>query len=217
MFRLILPLFLLAPLALVLLRPTPASAPAPRLDVRTLIDEAAIEPGDLVFRRGRTWLSRAVAEADPAADFSHVGIAVVNGPRLLVVHASPDKEGEEGGVFAEPLDSYLAPDSARAAAVYRVPELAVAFQASKVARAWAEEARPFDAALEADYGDATEASLYCTELVWKAYLHAGIDLMRGTLDTVDLPLGPDRYVLPSSLMAAEETIEMQRAPGKESS
>jgi hypothetical protein len=57
--------------------------------------------------------------------------------------------------------------------------------------------RPFDARL-----DMTDArALYCTELVWLSYKQAGIDLLGGHFDDLNLPLvGHGYYILPSSLV-----------------
>lgn len=176
------------------------------------IDASAIRTGDLVFRRGRTWLSRAVVEADAGSRFSHVGLAVVDegleGGEVFVIHATPGDGSTASGVVSEPLASYLSPSSAQDAAVLRVGRPDAARAAADRARTWARLAVPFDGAFEAGYDDAWDGALYCTELVWKAYLHAGVDLLDGRFDTLDLPLGPDRYVLPSSLLASKHLTEI---------
>lgn len=192
-----------------------------RLEVSVQFDESAIQTGDLVFRRGRSWLSRAVVEADPASSFSHVGLAVVEEGRVTVVHATPGDRETEAGVVAEPLLSYLSASSATSAAVFRVGDAALAAQAAGMARDWARQSVPFDGAFEAGVEDSADEALYCTELVWKAYLRAGLDLLDGELDRVDLPLGPDLYILPSSLLhsahvAEVEAIQPTTIPGRDS-
>lgn len=170
-------------------------------------------------------MSRAVVEADPVSRFSHVGLAVVEDGRVAVVHATPGDRGTEAGVVSEPLSSYLSASSASSAAVFRVADFELALEAAEIAKGWARRAIPFDGAFETSSDHATDEALYCTELVWKAYLHAGVDLLAGELDRLDLPLGPDLYVFPSSLSNSTHLAEVEafrpaphktQAPGRDS-
>jgi uncharacterized protein YycO len=157
---------------------------------------ADVRPGDLVFRRGRSLVSYAVLYADPTSRYSHVGLVVQTQGDTLVVHATPGPHGEPPApVRVEPLSVFLAPDHAVQAAVVRAPA-SHARRAAQVARTYATDARVFDDAFDL----ATADQLYCTELVWRAYRTAGLDLIDGALDTVALPWASgDRFVLPSTL------------------
>jgi uncharacterized protein DUF4878 len=103
-----------------LLEPRPRLAPAWTPPLRRLeFDPAAFAPGDLVFRRGRSLVSQAVLAAEGGGEYSHVGVVAVSAGRVWVLHALPPDEGEKGGVIAEPLEVFLAPQKASAGALYR--------------------------------------------------------------------------------------------------
>ena len=157
-----------------------------------IIDPSGVSPGDLVFRRGRSMVSRAVLSIDGKSEYSHVGIVVSAGNPIRIVHAIPPEETNPGGVIAEPLQSFLTPDLASAAAVYRPRDSGIGVRAA--ARAWkyTRPRRPFDS----DFDLSTPGAVYCTELIWRAYLDEGVDLVgRGF---------KDRYLLPSRLLTSPE-------------
>lgn len=145
-----------------------------------------------MFRRGRSMISRAVLSLDGKSEYSHVGIAVSDGHQLRVVHALPPEEKNPGGVIAEPLESFLIPELASAAAIYRPRDSGIGVRAA--ARAWryARPRTPFDSGFDLS----TPGAVYCTELVWRAYLEEGVDLVGRDFQ--------DRYLLPSRLLASPE-------------
>ncbi|MEM1204625.1 MAG: YiiX/YebB-like N1pC/P60 family cysteine hydrolase [Acidobacteriota bacterium] len=172
------------------------AAPGP-LSVRG----APWSPGDLVLRRGRGALSRAVLAADPSMRFSHIGLVVSEGGEPWVIHAAPGPPtpSSPSPVRLEPLRRFLAPDRASAAALYRIDgPLASAIPiALSTARSWVDSALPFDAAFDL----ATDDALYCSELIWKAYLSAGVDLVAEAPRPWRLiPAGPD-VLLPGRMVA----------------
>ena len=65
-----------------------------------------------------------------------------------------------------------------------------------MALTYVRDALPFDDRFNLESAD----RMYCTELVWRAYLKAGIDLVDGVFVRVQTPFGEGRYVLPSSLL-----------------
>jgi hypothetical protein len=159
---------------------------------------AHLEAGDLLFRRGRSLHSHAVLLSDPASRFSHVGLVVEGEEELLVAHSVPAEGETAGGVRLEPLERFLAPDAAVDWAALRLVEGA---ERGRVAARWAKGVRgvEFDAAF--DLGD--PRSLYCTELVWRAYLEAGVDLVENRFDEVSFPLfQSQRVLLPSRLLGS---------------
>lgn len=160
-------------------------------------NRAALEEGDLLFRRGRDLASRVVLAADPESRFSHVGIVARLGSRLLVVHTMP-REGESGGMArAVPPEEFLAPEAAADAALYRLrePRGERPRAAAAIALELARRRIPFDEA----FSLATPDKLYCTELVWRAYRGAGVDLVEGRFDPLSLPLHQGPAVLPGGL------------------
>ncbi|MDR2175041.1 MAG: hypothetical protein LBO82_03780 [Synergistaceae bacterium] len=126
--------------------------------------------GDLVFIRGKTWRSFFVTFAEVKAnDFSHVGIIRIADGTPYVIHAAPERET----VKIESIDIFLSPANADHVGLYRLanrPHLAE--RAAGEAWRYFKEKVPFDH--QFDISD--EKKLYCTELVWLAYKHVGVNL-----------------------------------------
>jgi hypothetical protein len=185
--------------AVALLLPSSRStpAPAPQAGRRPVLRVDGVEflSGDLLFRRGRSLTSHAVLAADRETEYSHVGIVQVSRGRTWVIHTvPPDASGTQGGALMEPLDGYLSPDRASAAALYR-PSGPLSGRAAAAARA-AQELAQAHVAFDSDFNLADDRELYCTELVWRAYLTAGVELVRS--ETVR------KYLLPSHLQRSSE-------------
>lgn len=174
---------------------------------------AGPRPGDVVFRRGRGLASRVVLSSDPHTAFSHVGVVVL-GPRgLTVVHALPPTDESGGGVVAEPLSEFLATDAATAAALLRLrgADAGIGARAAREASRLAEAGVPFDIGFDLTTGDA----LYCTELVWRVYEKAGIDLVAWDFDSGMGRLRTSSYLLPSQLEQSPHLRLIRRAePGE---
>ncbi len=159
-----------------------------------------VHVGDVIFRRGWSLNSRAVLLADRDARFSHVGMVVATkGQEISVVHTVPAAQENRGGVRTEPIERFLSQENAVTWGIYRlVRENGISYgeKAAEYARNVAKQAVKFDADFK--LMDGTE--LYCTELVWRAYLAAGIDIVDGKFDEVQIPmLGTDLAILPSRL------------------
>ncbi|MEO1391284.1 MAG: hypothetical protein AAFV90_00055 [Cyanobacteria bacterium J06634_5] len=198
-----------------------------------------LKNGDIVFRSGDTWLTAVAQQLATEMTYTHVGVIVVRGTQVNVVHASI-----EGNSFAEmigkkaieePLADFLRKGNAHHAAIYRlkesvIPSLesvrseaansdsstelalelanvrkqltgkkqtqpkAIANAAAKAAKAYAKAAAPFDASFDL----ATAERVYCTELIWRAYLTAGIDLSDQGLEQFSFPFS-GQYLTPDAL------------------
>lgn len=165
------------------------------------VDAAAVvavaQPGDVVFRRGRSLLSRVVLSGDRDPEYSHVGIVAEIDGALVVVHATPgDDVSVPEPVRTEPLAAFYAPDAADLGAVRRPTDAEVGRSAAEAARRLA-RGRAFDADLDLS----TDDLLYCTELVWKAYREVGVDLTGGRFDSASGLLSHDGpLVFPSTLL-----------------
>ena len=172
----------------------------PRREAPTYVG-VALAPGDIIFRQGTGLLSRAVLYADTQSRFSHIGIVHFMGADPVVIHATPGSSlAQETKIKVEPVASFLAQPQAVAAAIYRVRQAheTVGERAAAMAHAYVLEERIFDSAFDLE----TEAALYCTELVWKSYLEAGLDLADGELDHLSLPLYQRKCLFPSRLQAS---------------
>lgn len=133
--------------------------------------------GDLAFRCGRGVFSRAVTSAEGSGIYSHVGLLVNDGGQWKVVHAVP-REREFSGDFdrvkAESVEVFFGGDRAKSGCLVHTGLTdGGKIETMKVtALQWARDSIPFDDAY--DLADSTR--LYCTELVWRLYRDAGIDL-----------------------------------------
>ena len=157
-----------------------------------------MKPGDVLLRRGTSLNSHAVLLADPETHYSHVGLVARQNGTLVVVNSVPSTGEDAGGVRAEPIASFLAPEKAVAWTALRLaddPEGA-APRAAAAALALATDHVRFDD----DFDLADASAIYCTELVWRTYRDAGLDLVDGRFDSIDFPLVPARQViLPSRI------------------
>ena len=147
-------------------------------------------PGDLIFRRGTENVSQLVQAVD-GGDFSHVGMLVGRPGQWQVLHATPsEREGQPDAVVLDSLDFFL--DAQRAQA-YRLYQVASDPGTRERAVAWAmaQQGQPFQL-LGSGQG------IYCTTLVWRAWLQSGADL-EVVFTEVELPILGGRYLLPSSL------------------
>lgn len=174
-------------------------------------DEFLFQSGDVVFRRGVGLLSRAVLAADPESGYSHTGLIRQSLDETWVIHATPgESPTSETTIRTETLNDFLGPYSA---AVFRPAHgfEEVSERASDIAHGYFLEARKFDPRFDL----ATEDELYCTELVWRAYLEAGLDLSGGELDDVRFPMFQKRCLLPSRLLKSPYLRLVYELNGKE--
>jgi hypothetical protein len=159
-----------------------AASPGPELSRG--IDPSALaalrlEPGDLIFRSGMAFESQMVKTLDRETSYSHVG--VIDDDRVPhVIHIVPGS-GDSDVVRREPLTDFLVSDAANAFAVFRVrPEHRIqARSANEAAREFFERRLHFDSRFSLDSVD----DLYCSELVWRAYLAGGLDLLEGRTES----------------------------------
>lgn len=126
--------------------------------------------------------------------YSHVGLVVLENSHPFIIHTDPARDTKTDRVIKEPWNAVISPQRITGVTIFRVGDSSMAerlgFQASAVAQQFWREALPFDH----EFDLTTPQKLYCTELVWRAYLAAGIDL-RGR------SFGSDRkYLLPSDLI-----------------
>jgi hypothetical protein len=164
-----------------------------------MLKNVQFRTGDLVFRRGKSFASQAVLLTDQNSGYSHVGILFISNGKSFVIHAVPDESDDGSDVIkCEKLESFLSFEKASRAGIYRIPGLSEEILDKVVG--WGRKA--FDAKLGFDdeYNLSTDDKLYCTELIWKCYRSAGIDLVNGRFDNLSIPLMSGRYILPGRLI-----------------
>jgi hypothetical protein len=173
------------------------------------VDVERLASGDLIFRRGRSLVSGIVLEVDRGSFFSHAGLVWKTPAGAWVIHVSvAEVPGAPDVVRIDPVTFFLSEDRAAAYAVLRhrgasQAQLAAVVQA---ARRFAARAVPFDGALDL----ATSDRLYCTELVWRAYREAGLDLAPQGFTSVSF-LGIRRDYLTLSQLLANPDLEVVAA------
>lgn len=167
-----------------------------------------LQSGDVVFMTGISFRSGLVRLLEGyAGDYSHVGLVVIEGGHPFVIHADPSLNSAHDRVQKEPWGAIITPTRISGAAVFRLaasyPNTAPG-KAASVALQFAREALSFDH----DFDLRTPEKLYCTELVWRAYMAAQIDL-RGS------SFGSDRkYLLPSDLINSGFLRKLDEVPNQ---
>ncbi len=154
-----------------------------------------IQPGDVVFIRGKSIRSAVVSFFEGGyRAYSHVGLVVLENGQPFIIHADPAGGAMTDRVMREPWYAVISPKRIAAATIFRMEDSNLAdgtgIQASAVAQKFWKDALPFDH----EFDLTTPQKLYCTELVWRAYIAAGVDLLSNSF-------GLDRkYLLPSDLI-----------------
>ena len=167
----------------------------------TTFNHDLLQSGDIVFRKGNGLLSQALFSADENSKFSHVGVVKLINNQPFVIHASTGEPlGTDAVVKSDLLEIFLQRDFTSAVAVYRLqnPNHKISEKAATIAYNYAQKQLPFDS----EFNLKTKDSLYCTELVWRAYLEAGIDLVDNKFNQLDIPFNQGLYLLPSGLLSS---------------
>jgi len=167
------------------------------------IDTSLLRSGDIIFRKGNSLISQMVLLADGNSPYSHTGIIKIIYGKVFVIHSVPAEElGEEDIVKIEPIKDFLRSDRASAIAVYRLnsKDDSLGVSASDYAYDFQKKKIHFDSSF--DLKD--DKRLYCTELVWKAYLKAGTDLIENKYDNIKLPFTDGPYILPGNLLESKQ-------------
>lgn len=158
-----------------------------------------LKEGDIIVRTGNAWPAQLPAPFADSATYSHGGIITVEASRIKVVYAAIEGMGDPV-VKAEPLASFLQQGNTTHAAVYRLKASTPRVQQAIATAAKTYAAR--DTPLHAKFGLISNDRVCCSELIWRAYLEAGIDLSdRGSgngLESFSFPFA-SRNITPDSL------------------
>ena len=159
-----------------------------------------LQSGDIIFRRGPSIESEVVMTLDRAANFSHAGIVLRERDETFVIHVVTGEDGPNI-TKVESIRDYLRSDRATAAIAYRSvnENPSQIAQAVEAARRYADQQVPFDS----DFDLTSDRALYCTELVWRAYQHAGVDLIEEPLDPPTTSLVKSPILWPSNLLRSK--------------
>lgn len=163
------------------------------------LPQEGLQSGDLIFRSGTGMAGQLLAEAAPKTSYSHVGLVTIKQGAPFVIHASLGGENGKGQVIIDSLEDFLLRDKAIAVAVYRLPSdlVYLAPSAIEIAQNYVRQEVPFDTGFDLS----NDERLYCTELVWRAYQEAGLNLVEGKIRNLVIPFAENgRYILPSHLL-----------------
>lgn len=171
------------------------------------IDTSLLQDGDIIFRRGISFVSNLVLENDSESPYSHVGIVSFFNNELFVIHAVPD-ESENGidYVRKDPLNLFLRTDRASAFAVIRYNNITAAKKASAYSKKCYDSKILFDD----EFSLQDSSKLYCTELVWLAFKNANVNLTESKFDTLSIPIGENPYLLPGTILNSPNTFQVTK-------
>jgi hypothetical protein len=158
-----------------------------------------LQSGDIIFRRGPSIESGVVMTMDHA-NFSHAGIVLRRHDEIFVIHVVTGEDGPDVTKI-ESIHDYLRSDRATAAIAYRIVDENPSLVAHAVAAAgeFAERQVPFDS----DFDLTSDRALYCTELVWRAYQKAGLDLIDEPLEQPTTSFVKSPVLWPSVLLRSK--------------
>lgn len=187
---------------------SPPDAAATGSALRIAADQ--IKPGDLIFRRGGSFASRAVLTADKDSYYSHVGMIYQSERGTFVIHAVPGESfNEDELVKAEPLEAFLHESKAHAVTIRRLSNAELALEASRQAYSYVQNSVYFDADFDLDSSE----KMYCTELVWRAYEAVDIDLVGSVFSQLSIPFLAGDFILPSTILNSpllEEVLTIEQ-------
>lgn len=179
--------------------------------VEVLADTTGLRDGDLLFRLGLGPESHLVTVASRGV-YSHVGIAMKSGGRWMAIHAVPGEMEDRrvpDTLKCEPLTDFFRPGRAVSGAVARI---ACPDSVARAAAAYALGKVRARVLFDHHYRMTDTTQLYCTELVYRAYLHQGIDLA-GHRNPVDsFPRNREWYIFPSDLQNASGMDYLREFP-----
>lgn len=154
--------------------------------------------GDLIFRRGSSFASHLVLSCDPNSIYSHVGIIYKTHDTTFVIHAVPGENAPNTPEYVkcEPLEEFLTQDKTTDYGFCHIKS-----DYRQTAELAAQKAYSFyksHCIFDHEFNLQNNQALYCTELVWKAYQMAGLNLIKPA-DINALPLSDSQIIYPSTI------------------
>lgn len=170
-----------------------SSTSVSREEMQLLVEN--MQSGGLVFRRVDGAASNFLDSIDVDSPFSHVGIVYISpSPQndVFIIHVQPEQPEH---VQIQTVEDFIkdATDFAIYKPASRISDKGVV--AAEQAFMWIGKRR-FDREFDLD----TDYELYCTELVYKAYLESGIDILGDEFNVVEFPFIHVKEVIYPSLL-----------------
>ena len=167
-----------------------------------VLSELNLQNGDLIFRRGTSIESQIVLLTDQNSEYSHVGMIYKMNGKLFVIHTVPkENDSDPGYIKLESIDEFLAEGKATRTAVYRLIHNLT--EKINTASSYAYNCYSKKFCFDNNYDLVTDSQLYCTELIWKAYKKAGVDLVRDRLRNISFIITNKIMIMPSSIIESK--------------
>ncbi len=161
-----------------------------------------LQNGDLIFRRGTSIESQIVLLTDQDSEYSHIGMIYKINGKLFVIHTVPkENDADPGYIKLELIDEFLSDGKATRVAVYRL--IQNSSEKINIASSYAYNCYFKKLCFDNNYDLVTDAQLYCTELIWKAYKHAGVDLVCSRLRNIGFIITNKIMIMPSSIIESK--------------
>ncbi|GBD87395.1 hypothetical protein BMS3Abin03_01327 [bacterium BMS3Abin03] len=161
-----------------------------------------LQNGDLIFRRGTSIESRIVLLADRNAEYSHLGMIYKINDNVFVIHSVPkENDADPGYIKLESIDDFLSEGKAIRVAIYRL--IQNSSEKINIASNYAYNCYSKKYYFDNNYDLNSDKQLYCTELIWKAYMSAGVDLVRNRLRNINFIITSKILIMPSSIIESK--------------
>jgi hypothetical protein len=168
----------------------------------SILSNLNLQNGDLIFRRGTSIESQIVLLTDQDSEYSHVGMIYKINGRLFVIHSVPkENDADPGYIKLELIDEFLSEGKATRVAIYRLLQNSLAKK--NIASSYAYSCYFNNYSFDNNYDLNSDTQLYCTELIWKAYMSAGVDLVRNRLRNISFIITNKIMIMPSSIIESK--------------
>ncbi|MBT8385775.1 MAG: hypothetical protein KJO12_00055 [Ignavibacteria bacterium] len=166
------------------------------------ISKLNLQSGDLIFRRGISIESQIVLLTDQESDFSHVGMIYKIKGEVFVIHTVPrEDDADPGYIKLEPINQFLSDGKASRLAIFRLTQNFS--EKINIASNFAYKFYIKKYYFDNNYDLVSDKQLYCTELIWKAYKLAGIDLVCNRLKDINIIVASRTMIMPSSIIESK--------------
>ena len=166
------------------------------------ISKLNLQSGDLIFRRGTSIESQIVLLTDKESEFSHVGMIYKTNGEVFVIHTVPkENDSDPGFIKFESVEEFLSDGKAARIGVYRLTQSSP--DRIKIASNFAYKCYIKKYCFDNNYDLVSDKQLYCTELIWKAYKRAGVDLVCSRLRNINFIITNKIMIMPSSIIESK--------------
>jgi len=176
--------------------------PIQKNNLNSEVSKLNLQSGDLIFRRGTSIESQIVLLTDQDCDYSHVGMIYKINKELFVIHTVPkENDSDPGYIKFESIEEFLSEGKASRVGIYRLTKNSL--DKINIASSYAYKCYVKKYCFDNNYDLVSDKKLYCTELIWKAYKLAGIDLLCNRLKNINIIVTRRTMIMPSSIIESK--------------